>query len=70
MQTKIPIAVAKKIIKNTNPNNRISKNASIELATILEEIGTIIAQNAKTLTKHAGRKTIKASNIKLAYNNL
>lgn len=66
--TEIPITPVRRLIKNTS-NERVSKDAGIELTKILESIGTEISKNAVILAKHAGRNTVKASDILLAYEN-
>lgn len=45
---------------------RVGKDGAAALAELLEEIGTEIAAEAGTMAKHAKRKTVKASDIKLA----
>lgn len=45
---------------------RVSDESADELRRILEEIATSIAKNAVDLSSHAGRKTIKADDVKLA----
>lgn len=45
---------------------RISNESSNELGRILEEIGESIAKHAVEMSMHAGRKTIKAEDIRLA----
>ena len=45
---------------------RVSDESADELRTILEEVGTIIAKSAVDLSSHAGRKTVKAEDVKLA----
>ena len=61
----IPIAPVKRIIKNTGVN-RVSEDATEALRICLEEIAVNIATKANKLARHAGRKTIKASDIQLA----
>lgn len=56
---------SKKIIKKCWCS-RISDEAAVELAAVLEEYGEDIAADATKLAKHAGRKTVKAEDIKLA----
>ena len=46
--------------------DRVSKSASEELAKILEEEGLEVARMAIELAEHAGRKTVRAEDIKLA----
>ena len=45
---------------------RVSEAAAEELAKVLEKIGIKIAKEAWDFAMHAGRKTIKAEDIKIA----
>lgn len=63
--TELPIAPVKRILKNSGAA-RISDEAAVELANVLEEVGEDIAVRAAKLAKHAGRKTIKAEDVELA----
>ena len=63
--SELPIAPVKRLLKNAGAK-RISDEASIELAKVLEEIGEVLARDATKLAKHAGRKTVKAEDIILA----
>ena len=45
---------------------RVSDESADELRRVIEEIAETIAKNATDMSKHAGRKTIKAEDVKLA----
>jgi histone H3/H4 len=48
---------------------RVSDEAADELRKVLEEVGERIARQAVELSVHAGRKTIKAEDVRLAAKN-
>jgi len=54
-----------KILKNAGAE-RISDKAKEALKVVIEEIAEEIAQQSVKLALHAGRKTIKAGDVKLA----
>jgi len=45
---------------------RISDESVDELRRVIEDIAIEIAKSAIDMTKHAGRKTVKAEDVKLA----
>ena len=46
--------------------DRVSDESADELRRVIEDIATDIAKNAVDMSKHAGRKTVKAEDVKLA----
>ena len=49
---------------------RVSDESAVELRRVIEEIAEAIAKNAVDLASHAGRKTVKAEDVKLASKQL
>ncbi|NWK02349.1 NFYB/HAP3 family transcription factor subunit [Marine Group I thaumarchaeote] len=45
---------------------RVSDESAVELRRVIEEIAEAVAKNAVDLANHAGRKTVKAEDVKLA----
>ena len=45
---------------------RVSDESVNELRKVIEDIAVDIAKNAVDMTKHAGRKTVRSEDVKLA----
>ncbi len=45
---------------------RVSEESADELRRIIEELATNIAKSAIEMSSHAGRKTVKSDDVKLA----
>jgi len=63
----LPLAAIKRIAKKSGVR-RISKSAVKLILEATEEIGLEIAREAAIAARHAKRRTIKASDIKIASN--
>ncbi|MCX6706886.1 MAG: NFYB/HAP3 family transcription factor subunit [Candidatus Woesearchaeota archaeon] len=61
----LPLAAMEKILKQAGAD-RVSDKAKIALKEVVEEKAEAIAIDAIRLAAHAGRKTIKSGDIKLA----
>lgn len=61
----LPLAAMEKILKISGAE-RVSDKAKAALKDVVEDIAEEIAENAVKLAVHAGRKTVKAGDIKLA----
>lgn len=63
------LAAMYRVLKKSGAE-RISDDAADELRKVLEEVGERIARQAVDLSVHAGRKTIKPDDIRLASKNV
>jgi histone H3/H4 len=45
---------------------RVSADATETLLVLMEEYGTFLAKEAKKMSDHAGRKTLRGSDIRMA----
>jgi len=61
----LPLAAMEKILKQAGAE-RVSEKAKIALKVVVEEISEKIAVNSVRLASHAGRKTVKENDVKLA----
>ncbi len=61
----LPLAAMEKILKQGGAE-RVSDKAKVALKNAVEEIANEIAVKSIQLAVHAGRKTVKAVDIKLA----
>jgi len=64
--TVLPLRPVKRIIQSAGID-RISEDANVKMAKILEDFGTEIASEAAKLAEHAKRKTLMPPDIELAF---
>ena len=64
-QKLLPLAAMEKIMKQAGAD-RVSDKAKVALKAVLEEIGEKLASDAVKFATHAGRNTVKATDVKLA----
>ncbi|MGC9145213.1 MAG: histone family protein [Nitrososphaeria archaeon] len=69
MESELSYAQVYRIFKKSGAE-RISDEAVRELARFFQIYGEKIAKQANELANHAGRKTIKASDVRLAIKNI
>lgn len=63
--TELPKAAVERIIKKGGAG-RISTDATDALTALMEEYGVSIVREAKKMSDHAGRKTLRGSDIQMA----
>ena len=63
--TELSQAAVERIIKKSGAD-RVSADATETLAKLMEEYGMFLAKEAKKMSDHAGRKTIRGSDIQMA----
>ncbi|MCD6592752.1 NFYB/HAP3 family transcription factor subunit [Candidatus Bathyarchaeota archaeon] len=61
----LAIAAMHRLIKKAGAE-RVSESAAIEMGKVLEDIGLKIGKEAIEWSMHAGRKTVKAEDIRKA----
>ena len=64
--TPIPIAPVERILTESGAK-RVSAAGAEKLAQELSNIATNVAESAVKIAKHSGRKTVKARDIRLAF---
>ncbi len=63
--TELSKAGVERIIKKAGAR-RISTDAAEILTELMEEYGTFLSKEAKKMSDHAGRKTLRGSDIRMA----
>ena len=63
--SELGLAAMHRILKKSGAQ-RVSDESAVELRRVIEEIAEAVAKNAVDLANHAGRKTVKAEDVKLA----
>ncbi len=61
----LPLAPMERLLKKAGAP-RVGEDAKLALAEVLEDFAQRLGQKAALLAGHAGRKTVKAEDIKLA----
>lgn len=63
--SELGLAAMCRILKKSGAS-RVSDESAEELRRVTEDIASSIAKNAVDMSMHAGRKTVKAEDVKLA----
>ncbi|MBR9703082.1 histone family protein [Candidatus Woesearchaeota archaeon] len=64
----LPLAAMEKILKRAGAD-RVGEDAKAQLRDMLEAYAMKVGEQASSYAKHAGRKTVKAEDISLAFKN-
>ncbi len=64
---KMPLAPFERILRESGKNIRVSLDSAQEFANAMGEIASEIAEEACLLARHAGRKTVKAPDVEMAF---
>lgn len=64
--TPIPVAPVERILQSIGAK-RVSQSGAYRLAQELSDISLELAESAVKIAKHSGRKTVKARDIRLAF---
>ena len=67
--TELGLSAMYRILKKSGAQ-RVSDESASELRRVIEEIAEAVAKNAVDMSNHAGRKTVKAEDVKLASKQL
>ena len=68
-ETEFGLAAVYRVIKKSGAE-RVSDEAAEELRRVIEDIASQVAKQAIELSVHAGRHTVKGSDVKLAAKNV
>jgi histone H3/H4 len=63
--TELSLSAVERIMKKAGAE-RISADATETLGVLMEEYGIFLAKEAKKMSDHAGRKTLRGSDIQMA----
>lgn len=63
--TELSQAAVERLIKKAGAE-RVSADAVETLTTLMEEYATFLAREAKKMSDHAGRKTLRGADIRMA----
>ena len=64
---KLPLAPLERILWESGKNIRVSLDSAQELAKVMNDIASELAEEACMLARHAGRKTVKAPDVEMAF---